>query len=81
MAHAIELLLRLAERLVVKVDFIALLDDTFDTVKETRDGFESVVVPRAAFDIVETEHEIHSEYIRAVFCDTVVGRYDVAARF
>ena len=77
-AHAIEFFLRLSERCVVKVDFVAFFDDTLDSVEETADGFKAVVVPRTTLDVVESEHEIHSENVRSVLCDRIVGRYDVA---
>ena len=55
--------------------------DTFDAVGEFRNRLDTVVVPRSAFGIAETEHQIQTEHIRAVFFDIGIGGNDVAVRF
>ena len=61
--------------------FTDVLNQPFYTLKETSDGLNAVIVPCAAFYIIEAKHQICAEDVRAIDLNIVIGRSDIAAGF
>lgn len=53
--------------------------DSLRALDEFSQRLDSVIVPRTACGVVETEHKIHSENVRTVGVDIRIGRNHVSA--
>ena len=80
-AHEIQFLFRSAHAAFFSLFRQPFEDDAFRPVQELGDRFDAVVAPRAAFGIGKSEHQVHTEDVRAVYGDIFVGGDDVALGF
>ena len=65
----------------VGFEFARSQRESFYAVGEFCDRFYSVIVPRTAFGVIETEHEVHSENVRSVLIYISIGGNYVSAGF